>query len=110
MKRPSFKELVREDIKRTFLNPEEMGEEHILNGVRVMVVIDEQELVEREKKYKGVNGELHMKQLLFYIAAEDFGPLPAPGKIINMDNKDYIITDAANEDGIYSISLEANEV
>lgn len=110
MKRPSFKELVREDIKRTFLNPEEMGEEHLLNGVRVMVVIDEQELVEREKKYKGVNGELHMKQLFFYIAAEDFGPLPAPGKIINMDNKDYIITDAANEDGIYSISLEANEV
>ncbi len=108
----TFKEAIHEDIKGVFLNFDEFGEYHSLNGQKVLVIIDENELTDREKKYKsastgGVDGELHNKQLLFYVAAEDFGPLPAPGRILDFDKKHYLITDAVNEDGIYSINLEA---
>ena len=42
----------------------------------------------------------------YSIAAEDFGPLPSPGRLLDLDGKKYQITEAADEDGIYSISLE----
>lgn len=110
----TFKETIKQDICSVFLNFEEFGEIHKLNGKDRLVIIDENELTEREKKIKvsgrmkGVDGELHLKQLLFYIAAEDFGKLPSPGSVLEFDSRKYVITDAENEDGIYSISLEAN--
>lgn len=106
----TFKETIQHDIKNTFLNFDEFGEIHKLNGHDILIIIDENELTEREKRIKvSEDGELHNKQLLFYAAAEDFGPLPAPKRILILDEKRYLITDAANEDGIYSINLEAIE-
>lgn len=105
----TFKDVIKSDIKSIFLNFEEFGSRHKLNGKERLVIVDENELTDREKKikYHGMGEELYQKQLLFYIAAEDFGSMPSPGKILNFDGKDYLITDAGNEDGIYSISLEA---
>ena len=74
----TFKEAIQDDIKGVFLNFEEFGEYHNLNGQKTLIIIDESELTEREKKMKGVDGELHNRQFLFYVASEDFGALPSP--------------------------------
>ncbi len=108
----TFKDVVKRDIKKAFLNFDEFGELHLLNEKEVLVIVDENELTEREKKIRDSmselqNRQLYYKQLLFYVAAEDFGPLPSPGRLLKFDGKQYVITDANNEDGIYSISLEA---
>lgn len=103
----TFKEAIQDDIKGVFLNFEEFGEYHNLNGQKTLIIIDESELTEREKKMKGVDGELHNRQFLFYVASEDFGALPSPGRILNFDGKEYLITDAIDESGVYSINLEA---
>lgn len=105
--RKTFKDVLQQDVKRVFLNIDEFGEMHDINGQEILVVIDENELIEREKRIKRNEGELHKKQLLFYVAAEDFGSLPSPGKTLRLDGKQYLITDAEDEGGIYSISLEA---
>lgn len=107
---PGFKDLIRMDNDNVFLNPEEFGEEHIVGGRRMMIIIDNNEMVEREKRrveaeiYR--NG-IYKKQILFYVSALKFGALPAVGKALTLDKEMYLITDAINEDGIYSISLEA---
>lgn len=104
----SFKDVLKNDIKNVFLNFAEFGEEHKINGETVLIIIDENELTEREKRIRQeMDVELHKKQLLFYVAADDFGPLPSPGRLLELDGKEYKITEADNEDGIYSISLEA---
>ena len=107
----SFKEQIKKDIRSVFMNFEEFGEIHKLNGKKKLVIVDENELTEREKRMKNraANGidELHKKQVLFYIEAEKFGPIQEPGKVLNFDGKEYLITEATNEEGIYSISLEA---
>lgn len=103
-----FKDMVREDAKTVFLNLEEFGEYHIVSGRRMCIIIDENELTEREKKQFGRGRDgVYKKSLLIYVAAEDFGPLPAPEQVILLDGKKYLVTDANNEAGIYSISLEA---
>lgn len=106
----SFKQLLARDNEQVFMNPEEFGEIHTISGRRMTIIIDENELIEREKRTaegRDYRQGIYNKQMLFYVSAKEFGPLPAVGRSLLLDGKTYIITDAVNESGIYSISLEA---
>ncbi len=106
----TFKEQIALDNKRVFLNLLEFADIHLIGGKKMPCVIDNNELIEREKRYQnGVYGDgVYVKQLLVYVKAEDFGALPAIGRSLTVDKKSYLVTDAIDEDGIYSITLEAN--
>lgn len=105
----TFKELLRQDVKKVFLNPAEFGEEHIVNGKPMQIIIDDNELTEREKRMKSNMDGIYKKQTLIYVSALDFGPLPGVGKPIKIDGATFLITDSINESGVYSLHLEANK-
>lgn len=107
-KRPTFKELLRQDVKTVFLNPVEFGEEHMVNGKKMLIIIDDNELTEREKRIQSHMDGIYKKQTLIFVSALDYGPLPGPGKPVVIDNIHLIVTDSMNEGGVYSIHLEAN--
>lgn len=105
----TFKEQILQDTKNVFLNTEEFGELHHINGTPVCIIIDNNEMVEREKRYAAgtyKNG-ISTRQVLFYVTAEAFGPLPQPGRTLTLDKQTYVVTDAISEGGIYSVSMEA---
>lgn len=104
----SFKDLIQGDNK-IFINPKEFGDQHLIDGIEMNVIIDNNEMLERETRYKIHDYGLFTKQLLIYVLAEQFGPLPAVGRILKVGKQLYKIIDAINEDGIYSITLEANK-
>lgn len=92
------------------MDPEEFGELHEISGRKMYIMIDDNEMVEREKRQaagQGYRQGIYTKQLLFYVLGRDFGPLPAVGRALALDGRNYVITDAIDESGIYSISLEA---
>ncbi|RDY28652.1 hypothetical protein [Lachnotalea glycerini] len=103
----SFKDIIKNDIQSIFFNPDEFGEEHVVDGKRMMIIIDNNEQIKREKRYHSMGEGLYLKQVLFYVSEAIFGELPKIGRQLILDEKSYIITDAINEDGIFSISLEA---
>lgn len=109
----TFKEQIAKDNRTVFMNIDEFGNIHNVNGKDMTVLIDNNELVDREKRYQYRHSlyadGVYLKELLIYVHAEDFGPLPAIGRIVTFDNKTYIVSDAINEDGIYSLCLEANK-
>lgn len=109
----TFKEQIAKDNRTVFMNIDEFGDIHNVNGKDMTVLIDNNELVDREKRYQYRHSlyadGVYLKELLIYVHAEDFGPLPAIGRIVTFDNKTYIVSDAINEDGIYSLCLEANK-
>lgn len=109
----TFKEQIAKDNRTVFMNQDEFAETHLINGVEMPCTIDNNELIDREKRYqykKSLYADgIYLKQLLIYVRAEDFGPLPAIGRIVTFDKKSYIVSDAINEDGIYSLCLEANK-
>ena len=107
-KRPSFKELLRQDVKQVFLDPLEFGEEHTVNGKQMLIIIDDNELTEREKRMQSHMDGLYKKQTLVYVSALDYGPLPGPGKPVMIDGAHFIVSDSLNEGGVYSLHLEAN--
>ena len=108
----TFKEQVARDNYAVFMNLEEFSEIHTVNGKEMAVQVDSNEMIDREKRYRYKQGVytdgIYIKELLIYVKAEDFGGLPAVGRVLNFDGKSYIISDAVDEDGIYSLSLEAN--
>lgn len=104
----TFKEALRNDVKAVFLNPAEFGEPHVINGRRMLAVLDDMEHIEREKRMKSNMDGVYVRQLLLYVAAEDFGSFPAQGVLVKLDGKQYQVADATDECGVYAITLEAN--
>lgn len=104
----TFKEEMEQDIQDVFLNELEFADEHLVNGRKMTVMIDESEIIEREKKEKSDMDGIYTRKILMYVRAEDYGPLPAYGAAISLDGQRYLVTDAVDEYGIYSITMEAN--
>lgn len=104
----TFKEIIADDIHRTFLNIEEFSDIHTVNGKEMPVQVDTNEQIEREKRMNQNVDGVYMNQKLIYVAASDFGPMPKQGSILNLDGKVYRVADAVDEYGVYSITIEAN--
>ena len=104
-----FKDILKNDIENVFLNQNEFAEEHLVDGVSMKIIIDNNEMLEREKRYKSIEDGIFHKQVLFYVSAAEFGGLPRVGRILMLDKKSYTVTDAIREGSMYSISLEANK-
>ena len=105
----SFKEILAQDVKQVFLNPAEFGETHLVNGEPMTIVLDDVENIEREKKMKSHMDGIYTRQVFFYVASADFGPLPKQGGMIDLDGQKYIVVDATDECGIYAITMETNK-
>lgn len=109
----TFKEQITKDNIAVFAREDEFWEYHVVNGVKMLCQVDNNELIDREKRYQYRRSlyadGVYLKELLIYVKAEDFGPLPAIGRSVTFDKKSYIVSDAVNECGIYSLCLEANK-
>lgn len=108
MVKKSFKDVLKDDVNNTFMNLDEFADTHIVDGKEIPVIIDENEIIEREKKMKSNMDGVYVKQKLIYVKADDFGALPAIGRAIMLDGKRYIVIDAVDEQGVYSITMESN--
>lgn len=109
----AFKDQIKSDNEKIFMNLDEFSDIHTINGVEMAVQVDSNEMIDREKRYQYKRSlyadGVYLKELLIYVRAEDFGPLPAVGRTLIFDGKTYLISDAIDEAGIYSLSLEANK-
>ena len=108
MDRKNIKGIMDDDIRSTFMDIEEFADVHVVNGKEMSVLVDDNEIVEREKKEKTRMDGIWVKQKLIYVMAGEFGALPAAGRAILFDGKTYIVQEAVDEQGIYSILMEAN--
>lgn len=113
----AFKDQIGQDINSIFFDTEERDEftsTHIIDGVSYdQVIVDDLEQVDRQKRlqkntYKYGDG-MWLKELMFYIPKAVYGKgLPSVGRQLMFDGRRYIVRDAIDEDGVYSVELEAN--
>jgi len=108
----NLKDIIREDIADIFFDNDEFAEIHTVNGKELSVILDENELTERKtvgrvgKHYDGA----YLAGMLLYVKAAEYGLRPKVGSVVVLDGKAYTVTDAADEGGVYAISLEANRL
>ena len=105
----SFKEQIAADISSVFLNDLEFADEHEFNGKTLKVVVDDNELIERDKAQlmsTSIDG-IHKTRRLIYVSESDFGKRPAPGMILTLDGKPFRAKSCTSEAGILGIEIEA---
>lgn len=105
----TFKELLEQDVKNAFLNLEEFGEIHKVDGKEMVIVIDGYESSERQGQTGHPRDGGFVKQRQVYVAAADFGPLPKQGSVFTVDDGEYTVMDAAAEGGVYVITAEVDD-
>lgn len=104
----NFKDVIASDVHGAFMNADEFSEMHTINGVEMPVQVDSNEQIEREKRFNQHMDGIYKNQKLIYVAATDYGPMPKQGTLIKFDGRPYKVADAISEDGVYSLTLEAN--
>lgn len=102
-----FKEQIREDVGTIFLNPFEFADIHVVNGTPMAILIDANEQIEREKRMSHHIDGVYQDGFLAYVSSYEYGPLPAQGSYIEIDDTKYRVEDAVEEDGVYSLTLAA---
>ncbi len=103
----SFKQILAGDIKSTFLNLDEFGETHTINGREMTIIVDANEVEERGKKqftHPTIDG-IYEDNILIYVSRKTFGKQPAHGQELKLDGKAYRIEDSRDEGGVLSITL-----
>lgn len=106
---PTFKEQIAADISGTFLNCLEFADTHTVNGKEMAVVVDDNELLERDKaKILAAQTEgIYKARRLIYVAKAEFGPRPAQGVSLTLDRRAYRVKTCTEEAGVLAIELEA---
>ena len=108
MNTPSFKDILQRDIDEIFFNLNEFSDTHNIDGVEMTAMIDDMEHIEREKKMKSHMDGIYARQILLYVKASEFGPIPSQGRLLKLDGHVYTVVDTTDEGGVYTITLEAN--
>ena len=106
---PSFKECIAADVFNVFLNRLEFADTHTVNGKKMAVLVDENELLERGKSRllgTRTSGPYKTRRLI-YVAQKDFGRRPAIGANLTLDGAVYRVQDCTAEAGLLAIELEA---
>lgn len=104
-----FKEQIARDVSAVFINLEEFAERRLVNGREMNIIVDDNELLERDKS-KLMNTELvgtYRSRRLMYVSEAEFGARPAIGSFISLGANKYRVNACTEEEGIYAIELEA---
>lgn len=104
----TFKEQLKADISGVFINQAEFAAVHAVNGEQMPVILDDNELLERDKAKAGTNFDgLYKSRRLMFVEKSIFGPRPAIGATLALDGKMYRVQGCTEETGMLAIEIEA---
>jgi hypothetical protein len=99
-----FKDYLQQDLS-TFINPDEFGEIHNIDGNNVSVIVDNDKLQERSKKeFDG----LSVGELLYFAKVSDLAKKPMQDSVQLFDKRPYLVFNVREDNGIYELILQQN--
>lgn len=88
-----------------FFCPDEFAEPHTIDGMQLLVVVDNDRLRYRSKvEYDGVVAG----DILFYVSAAGLVPQPRPGDRMKFDGVPCTVFDVREDTGMLEIILQRN--
>ena len=101
----SFKEQIQRDLDTVFLNLDEFAELHRVEGVQIAVVVDNDQL---NKLKKGQILGLVEADMLLMGRKVDFPDDLDPGRLLNVDGRELIVSDSGENMGLVEVALRQN--
>lgn len=101
----NFKEQIQKDLDAVFFNLKEFAEIHCIENKQIAVVVDNDQL---NKLKKGQILGLIEADMLIMGRASDFPADLAPGRFMNVDNREMIIANSGKDMGLVEVALRQN--
>lgn len=101
----SFKEQIERDLDAVFLNLDDFGERHRVEGKEITVVVDNDQL---NKLKKGQILGLVEADMLLMGKAADFPKDLEPGSLLNVDGRELLIELSGEDMGLVEVALKQN--
>ena len=101
----SLKDLIASDVDLVFFQLDDFAETHRVEGKAISIVIDNDQLV--KMKQGQVLGVAEADMLIF-ARSVDLPKRKAPGSLLNVDGREYVVNDWTENKGVAQISLRQN--
>ena len=101
----SFKEQILKDLDAVFFNLDEFAELHRVEGAKIAVVVDNDQL---NKLNKGqILGPVEADMLLMG-RESDFPRDLEPGRLLNVDGREMLVANSGKDMGLVEVALRQN--
>lgn len=101
----NFKEQFLKDLDAVFLNLDEFAELHRVEGKRIAVVVDNDQL--NNLKQGQILGLVEADMLLMG-RESDFPANLEPGRLLNVDGRELIVANSGKDEGLVEVALRQN--
>lgn len=108
----SFKDMVAQDINQVFLNLTEFADPHNLNGTECIAILQDISVAEGLSTGGGVTQTypgLYGSRLQVNCKKADLPEVPVFGQTFTIDDKLYLVESCADDMGMLTIQLVAND-
>ena len=106
----AFKEQVAADVSGVFMNLDEFGEEHDLNGTTCTCVVQSptaREQFQQGLEYRGYEGR-GGTTVIVHVAKDSLPEVPAHGEVYTLDGEIMEVDTCIDDMGMLSITLHQN--
>jgi hypothetical protein len=104
----SFKEQIAADMA-AFLNVDEFGQIHNIDGNEILLVSDSDLTKSRTNSQSNNFDGIYTGEIAIFVRAADLSSRPVFGQLMRLDGKPYIVSECNENFGILEIKLGANE-
>ena len=98
----TFKEMLESDIKNVFLNIDELGSLHLIEGKEIICIFDDEALRERQA---GAELGVSESSLLIFANTGDLPCKKGAGEHLLVDHKEYLVDTWDENMGMTQIAL-----
>lgn len=102
---PNLKDIIASDIETVFFNLDDFAEEHFVEGKKIKIVIDNDELT---KMKQGQTLGIGEADLMFFVKKKDLPKKRMPGSLLNIDNREYIVVECIENKDVMQYALRQN--
>lgn len=100
-----FKDQLAADVSAVFLNPDEFGETHVIDGQSVTCVIDQ----DSDGQFAGdVSDGIYVVTKRIHVREGDLAKVPKQGKLLVIDGDPYVCLSISREMGMHVITVTEN--
>lgn len=98
----SLREEIVRDIDEVFLDADEFASWHLVEGKRILCVVDEAKSVPKDAEF-----DLSQADYVLFAKTADLPPRKAAGALLNLDGRELTVETWSDEEGMTSVGLSA---
>lgn len=96
------------DNDHTFMNTDELAEEHNLNGIVCLAVVQGLDLRERSFRIGAIYEGVYEGGIVVHVPTSSLTEVPVRGEIFLLDGVSYFVDECTDDMGMLTIELRGN--